>query len=468
MLLRLREISSKPSCTIQKARKYIKRGQRPPKGVMIRRGKRGGMYYETSSHITSSPVEFTSYETPTAKRIVHDHDNVISEEELERDLEENGIEHNGRKYIDRKVKIGGMEVVINHDKRDPDSPLRYKMLVRDKSGSQISLIKNDFGKFIRMNAIAAYQKERQKLSDLHKRQRELENEMRDHPDIQPLMKKRDRLMRGIGPQKRLVESLEEGSPEREKEQANLDSWFEKTNQIVEEINNHPTKKHYDRLENSLNYQVNVLLEKSNDLIRDEIFKYQTDKGNIEVIQDNGGREMKGYPNECPPDVQDRIINLLDQFIPGNGKGKYTLGIHVDPYEKSRSCCREDVIFLYNGKENKDHVIIHEFGHVLEHQTGTIKFNANNFLKYRTETEELRPLKEVSENYDDDEYYRRDEFADPYCGKDYGRYGSTELISMGLQKLYEDPGKFAMEDGEYFDMIMCCLHDQEWQIDGYRT
>ena len=42
------------------------------------------------------------------------------------------------------------------------------------------------------------------------------------------------------------------------------------------------------------------------------------------------------------------------------------------------------------------------------------------------------------------------------------------MSMGLQKLFQDPGKFAMEDGEYFDMVITSLYGYFWREDGYHS
>ena len=51
-----------------------------------------------------------------------------------------------------------------------------------------------------------------------------------------------------------------------------------------------------------------------------------------------------------------------------------------------------------------------------------------------------------------EYKRKDNFFEPYCGKDYSD-GSTEIFSMGVQRLIESPGQFYQEDREYFNFIV---------------
>jgi hypothetical protein len=51
--------------------------------------------------------------------------------------------------------------------------------------------------------------------------------------------------------------------------------------------------------------------------------------------------------------------------------------------------------------------------------------------------------------------RPDKFVDPYVGQVYESNGTvvlTEVISTGLQWLYEDAYGFAMSDPDYFDFI----------------
>jgi hypothetical protein len=65
------------------------------------------------------------------------------------------------------------------------------------------------------------------------------------------------------------------------------------------------------------------------------------------------------------------------------------------------------------------------------------------------------------SYDDSERGRKDKFDEAfnesesesyYVGKDYSGAGYTEILPMGLQKLYNDPVGFAMKDPEYFKYV----------------
>ena len=105
---------------------------------------------------------------------------------------------------------------------------------------------------------------------------------------------------------------------------------------------------------------------------------------------------------------------------------------------------------YDTEETK----IHEIGHIIEFSDPEIKKKANDFLEKRTKGDKPKKLRDVTgiKGYGDKEITKEDKFFDPYVGKIY-RSGDTEIVSMGLQRLYEDPVGFAVADPEYFDLII---------------
>ena len=125
--------------------------------------------------------------------------------------------------------------------------------------------------------------------------------------------------------------------------------------------------------------------------------------------------------------------------------------------------------IHLAKSQRDHpeVVVHELGHWLEGRIPEIGRRAREFLKYRTAGEPLTSLKASDlggGDYEDHEMGRRDHFDrafnnDPtdalYVGKHYDD-GSTEIVAMGLQKLYQQPVTFAQRDPEYFRFLMAML------------
>ena len=111
--------------------------------------------------------------------------------------------------------------------------------------------------------------------------------------------------------------------------------------------------------------------------------------------------------------------------------------------------------------------VHEMAHDMEWANPHIRKRCREFLEYRTQGESAITLNEAwlqnpkrtayelklypNGPYDADEMTKKDKFFSEYCGKQY-RSGSTEIFSMGVQRMVEDPVKFHKEDTEYFNFI----------------
>lgn len=62
------------------------------------------------------------------------------------------------------------------------------------------------------------------------------------------------------------------------------------------------------------------------------------------------------------------------------------------------------------------------------------------------------------NYKASEMAKPDDFDSPYTGRIYKRSGDTEIISMGLEQMFNNPAKFARDDPDYFDFIFTTLEN----------
>lgn len=103
------------------------------------------------------------------------------------------------------------------------------------------------------------------------------------------------------------------------------------------------------------------------------------------------------------------------------------------------------------------VIMHELGHVLEDNNFVMKV-AVDFLERRTEgSKTLSFKKEVNSAYRADEFFQEGGFFSEYVGKIYrginykGRQ-ATEVISMGLEEMFNNPHQFYLMDKEHFELI----------------
>lgn len=113
----------------------------------------------------------------------------------------------------------------------------------------------------------------------------------------------------------------------------------------------------------------------------------------------------------------------------------------------------------------DHVAVHEMGHGLEYQIPGAQERAREFRAYRVKGEQpTNMLAKFGGQYTADEEGYEDEFGKFfgagsssafYTGKAY-KHGSTEIISMGVQSLYNNPVDFAEKDPEYAKFIIGIL------------
>jgi hypothetical protein len=144
------------------------------------------------------------------------------------------------------------------------------------------------------------------------------------------------------------------------------------------------------------------------------------------------------------------------------------------------------------KSTPSYTMVHELGHVIESNVSGVHEAAKKFLRYRTRGETASQLSKVfpGYGYGSSEVGKRDKFKEVwlryirrkdyfnasdrdlsftelerlnraadnkafYTGKEYA-HPSSEIISMGIELLYEDAVTFARYDREYFKFIVGIL------------
>lgn len=104
------------------------------------------------------------------------------------------------------------------------------------------------------------------------------------------------------------------------------------------------------------------------------------------------------------------------------------------------------------------IMVHELGHAIEDSSPQIKAKMLDYLGRRTKG--LKAIHPSGPGWDADEMFIKDKFADKYFGKVAPageRY--TEVLSMSLQKIYEDPAAFLREDPETFHFVTALLRGE---------
>jgi len=135
---------------------------------------------------------------------------------------------------------------------------------------------------------------------------------------------------------------------------------------------------------------------------------------------------------------------------------------IKRYNGKRSFYREAEKSINMGKDARVKTFVHELCHGIEDSNPYVKKRCLEFLEHRCATEASVSLAILcpKQGYSVDEKTRKDNFFNPYCGKDYfgtdGKRNSTELLSMGAERLYYDPIGFRKQDQEYFNFVVDLL------------
>lgn len=116
--------------------------------------------------------------------------------------------------------------------------------------------------------------------------------------------------------------------------------------------------------------------------------------------------------------------------------------------------------IFINKETSRLTAIHETMHWLEYNNKNVSSKVTSFLEYRTQGEKAQKLKDLvpNSNYEDNEIAKKDNFFRPYCGKIYND-GATEILSMGLQEIYENAVDFSKNDPEYFNFVIDIIQNR---------
>lgn len=114
--------------------------------------------------------------------------------------------------------------------------------------------------------------------------------------------------------------------------------------------------------------------------------------------------------------------------------------------------------------------VHETGHAIEQADPYVEGMVQTFLNMRVGDEKPQEMKDLfpGHGFDPGEMGRKNHFDRAfyfqktyayYVGKDYA-HGTTEVLSMGIQKLHDNPLEFMKKDPEYFEFVVSVLQYQD--------
>ena len=198
----------------------------------------------------------------------------------------------------------------------------------------------------------------------------------------------------------------------------------------------------------------VLLDDFTRLMRPESLRLPKHRqSNIEINVD-------GLPDQQQKKNCQFAKRLFDQVVDSSlaPKTKLKFSVEKDKSKRSAYYGAKRGIKLTPGVPFETY--LHEMGHWIEDCNPEVKNICKEFLSKRTKGEKPQKLNVLSPNsgYQDDEYTLKDNFSNPYCGKIYPD-GGSEILSMGIQMLAENPTSFYRNDPEYFGLIVSILRNE---------
>ena len=140
---------------------------------------------------------------------------------------------------------------------------------------------------------------------------------------------------------------------------------------------------------------------------------------------------------------------------------YLVKINIDLNSDDRAFHRGGTIYIK--KTTDASVVAHEVTHATEQQNISLLRMARDFLLKRANGEKAQKLSKLTGNkrYEAHEIAYKDKWVDrggdAYSGKDYGER-ATEILTMGIERLHDDPIKFYRSDPEYFEFVVKTLQN----------
>jgi hypothetical protein len=132
-------------------------------------------------------------------------------------------------------------------------------------------------------------------------------------------------------------------------------------------------------------------------------------------------------------------------------------------ENERESYNPELAEVNLNQNSNARTVIHEVGHRLEYEnTGWMKYD-NDFHYSRTQHEGAKALKEIypHSGYEDGETTYENDWQSlggtAYSGKLYSDR-ATEILTTGLERMYENPLEFALKDPDFFSHVFKVIRE----------
>lgn len=227
----------------------------------------------------------------------------------------------------------------------------------------------------------------------------------------------------------------------------------------------PARQAYDKARNHITAMVQMALGPTSRLKVRKYVRFGTDDGSN--VKARNHKDTQPWNNTYIPDGISDFNRMFRRGVIPDGLPDYKLpGVHyTNGYGRAyyMPTIWDNSIHMYS--IDTEAIVVHELTHWFENlkESEWARKAALDFRKYRSiGFDKAVPMKYLgSPHYDEKEIAYADTFYTDYVGKSYGDDPSSasEILTMGVQLMYEDPVLFALEDPEYFDFIYGILRGE---------
>jgi len=135
-------------------------------------------------------------------------------------------------------------------------------------------------------------------------------------------------------------------------------------------------------------------------------------------------------------------------------GKMPIG--VQPLEPGRYRAYHSGNNITVSANESTWVFVHEFGHHIEHQDGDVLGFLSKAFAMQALIDSKEEPQSLGSGYEPNEIGAKDDLSSPYTGKFYTQ-AASEVLSMGVQHLYEDALSFFKVAPKHFAYTLAALH-----------
>jgi hypothetical protein len=150
-------------------------------------------------------------------------------------------------------------------------------------------------------------------------------------------------------------------------------------------------------------------------------------------------------------------SFVQRFVNPKYLPDKTLTVRFGPIGQNRAFYSQDAIWMH--EQSEPSIYTHEIMHYLEETNPDLTKKLVSFRESRTRGETPKKMAELDpeHGYPPNEITLENKWREwggsHYTGKLYADDKYTEILSMGMQRLHQDPVSFARDDPDFFDFTL---------------